>query len=143
MVAVLPDFLICTHLHCFPFMTSNPLPALHSFAPIVSPILRDSPPYSCLTGTDLYSPLLLCHCYLDSYPCLTVFLTLPFHSFPCSPFYSFPRSFPCSPVLQFSSFPCLTVFLVSLFLACVDPLLDMDPSRISNAHLLFAYINPL
>ena len=82
-------------------------------SPLLFPLFYVTHPlYSCASNTDLYLLLLLCHCYLDSYPCLTVFLTPPFHSFPCAPFYSFPHSFPCSPVLQFSlaplshSFPC-------------------------------------
>ena len=98
------------------------------------------PLYSCLTDTDLYPPLLLCHCYLNSYSCLTVFLTPPFHSFPCAPFYSFPHSFPCSPVLQFylvplsHSFPCfpLSGLRWPLFLI-------WTPSCISNVHRLLAY----
>ena len=101
MVAVLPDFLICTHLHCFPFIASNPLPALHSFAPIVSPILRDSPPYSCASNTDLYP--------LTPVSLLSRFLPLSY-SFPCAPV----SQFSLRPLLQFSSqlslSPCLTVF---------------------------------
>ena len=121
MVAVLPNFLICTHLHCFPFMTSNPLPALHSFAPIVSPILRDSPPL----------PLSYWHRSIPPFTpvsLLSRFLPLSY-SFPCTPI----SQFSLVPLLQFSSqlslFPCLTAFLSPLsysfpcfpFLTCIDP----------------------
>ena len=60
----------------FPFPHFIALPLLFLLSYVTHPL------YPCLTGTDLYPPLLLCHCYLNSYPCLTVFFAPPFHSFP-------------------------------------------------------------
>ena len=127
MVAVLLDFLICTHLHCFPFMASIPLPMLHSFAPIVSPILRDSPPL----------PLSYWHRSIPPFTpvsLLSRFLPLSY-SFPYAPV----SQFSLRPLLQFSSqlslFPCLTVFphspvsqfsLFPSFWLALTPFLDMD-----------------
>ena len=143
MVAALLDFLICTNLHRLPFMASNPLPALHSFAPIVSLFYVTHPLYSCASNTDLYP--------LTPVSLLSRFLPLSY-SFPYAPV----SQFSLHPLLQFSSqlflFPCLTVFpcspvsQFSLFplSGCVDPFfLIWTPSCISNAHLLLAYINPM
>ena len=90
-----------------------------------------TPPYFCPIVISIPTPVL----QFSLYPRFTVFLAPPFTVFLTAFLVPLSYSFPL--------FPCLTVFLVSLFLACVDPLLDMDPSRISNVHLLLAYINPL
>ena len=131
MVATLLEVLICTHLHCFPFMASIPLPTLYSFAPIVSPILRNSPslllsywyrstpPYSCVIDISIPTSVLqfsLC-------PCFTVFLVPPFTVFLAVFLVPLSHSFPCFPLSGL----------------CWPPFLIWTPSRISNAYLLLAY----
>ena len=140
MVAALPDFLICTHLHCFPFMASIPLPTLHSFAPIVSPILRDSPPlplsychrsipllYSCVIVISIPTPVL----QFSLRPRFTVFLASPFTVFLTAFLVPLSYSFPL--------FPCLTVFLLSPFWLRWPLFLIWTPSHISNVHHLLVY----
>ena len=109
MVAVLLDFLICIHLHCFHFSLLIPSPRFIASSPIVSPILHDSPPRLLSYRSRSIPPLLLCH-LLSRSPLLS-------------------HSFPGSPVSLFSDSSWLTF----------PPFLVMDSSRISNAHCLLAY----
>ena len=94
-----------------------------------------TPPYFCPIVISIPIPVL----QFSLHPHFTVFLVPPFTVF-CAVFLvSLSYSFPQSPVLQFSLIPLSHSFPWFPFLATLTPFLDMDPSRISNAHLLLAY----
>ena len=91
-------------------------------SPLLFPLFYVTHPlYSCATNTDLYP--------LTPVSLLSRFLPLSY-SFPCAPVSQFSLRPPFTVFLtaflvplsySFPLFPCLTVFLVSLFLACIDP----------------------
>ena len=101
------------------------------------------PLYSCLTATDLYPPYFCVIVISIPTPVLQFSSRSRFTVFLAPPFTVFLTAFLVPLSYSFPLFPCLTVFLVSPFPAALTPFLDMNPSRIGNAHLLLAYINPM